>query len=529
MIFLLKNFRKKSLKAKILIILFIVVVLFLLAYVLYSNFKPDPPAEYELANVSYGTMVNTLDVNGTVESEYCDNFYAVEGVAVEEVLVNVGDRVQKGDKLATFNTSAVSGYLSAAQKEYNEALSEYNSAKSEAQSSASEKASLEKQIASVNSQIAAKEKEIAELEKSASNSEPVTETVTVSQEQIALIAAQMAQNGATQEQIDTFTAAASQVKIPAVSEENSQLSQELIEKNLELAQLNSKLASLQAQNAVTVSGDSETLLDALNRVVELKKKNYDSVKEVYDKMQNGWFADCDGIVTAVNIKAGENFVCPAQESSSSLDLSSLLGGISLNSSALQTVTSLLGDSQSIPSGIGVTVESYDDMFVTVTVNKSDLLKIEKGMEATVTSLDKEYKGEVTYVGAKAVESDSLDLSSITSSLMGSGSSGGAIVKIRIENPDENVVIGFDVDIKIKLATVEGVLKVPVESVLYDSGTYSVYVYNSEDGTVKRQTITKGAIDDTNYEVTEGLKEGDRVVKSPDPKMEDGTKIKEKTA
>ena len=144
---------------------------------------------------------------------------------------------------------------------------------------------------------------------------------------------------------------------------------------------------------------------------------------------------------------------------------------------------------------------------------------------------KEYEGEVIYVGATAVDSTgSFDISSIAGSLMGGGSgSNGAEVKVKINNPDEKVVIGFDVDIRIILDTLDDVLKVPVEAVVYNNGTYSVFVYDKEEKTVTKRTIVKGSLDESSYEIVEGLVEGEIVVKSPDPKMEDGTKIAEKKA
>ena len=140
---MLKNFKKKSLKAKVAIIAFIVFMLALVAYVLYSNFKPEPPAEYEMAQVAYGTVVDTLDVSGTVESGVTENFVAVEGVTVEEVFVKVGDRVHKGDKLASFNVSGAAQYLTAAEKDYKQALAEYNDMKKSSDSNTKKKAELE--------------------------------------------------------------------------------------------------------------------------------------------------------------------------------------------------------------------------------------------------------------------------------------------------------------------------------------------------------------------------------------------------
>ena len=521
---MLKNFKKKSMKAKIGIISFIVFMVILVSYVLYSNFKPEPPAEYEMTKVAYGTVVDTLDVVGKVESGVTENFVAIEGVTVEEVLVNVGNKVNKGDKLATFNVSGASKYLDSAKKDYDKALKDYNDAKQSADNNSKRKVVLASEIDKKNAEIAAKRNEIAKLEKEIENNEPVTEMTGIPQEQIDAIAMQMSQNGATQEEIDAFIASASSTKLPVVSYDSSK-SEELMKKNLELAQLNSELSSLQAENAVVSTANNDSILEALKKVADTKEITYKNIKNIYDDMKNGWYAENDGIVTVVNVKAGEKFI-PVATNSSSLDLSTLLGSSGIDANTTNMLSSLMGGASSAPTGTGITLESYDDMIVSVTVGKSDLLKIKVGMEATVTSLDSKYEGEVVYVGATAVESDGLNIGS----LMGTGTgASGAVVKVKIKNPDEKIVIGFDVDIKIKLATVENVLKVPVECVLYENGKYSVFVFDAEESVAVRREITKGTLDDTSYQIVDGLAENEIVLKSPDPKMEDGVKVKEKAS
>lgn len=525
MISLLKNFKKKSMKAKIGIISFIVFMVLLVSYVLYSNFKPEPPAEYEMTKVAYGTIVDSLDVVGKVESGVTENFVAIEGVTVEEVLVNVGDKVAKGDKLATFNVSGASKYLDSAKKDYDKAMKDYNDAKSSADSNSKRKVELASEIDKKNAEITAKKNEIAQLEKEIENNEPVTEMQGISQEQIDAIAMQMAQNGATQEEIDAFIASASGTKVPVVSTDNSK-SEELMQKNLELAQLNSELSSLQAENAVVSTTESDSMLEALKKVADTKEITYKNIKATYDEMKNGWYAKNDGIVTVVNVKAGEKFVPVVSTNSSTLDISALLGTSGIDANTTDMINSLIGSAETTPTGTGITLESYDDMIVSVTVGKSDLLKIKVGMEATVTSLDSQYEGEVVYVGATAVESNSLNLGS----LMGTGTgASGAVVKVKIKNPDEKIVIGFDVDIKIKLATVENVLKVPVECVLYENGKYFVFVFDAEEGIAVKREITKGTLDDTSYQIIDGLQENEIILKSPDPKMEDGINVKEKAS
>lgn len=522
---MLKNFKKKSLKVKIAIIAFIIFMIALVSYVLYSTFKPEPPVEYEMNKVSYGKITDYLEVSGTVESGVSEKFNAIEGVFVEEVHVSVGDSVKKGDLLATFNVSGAAKYVTDAKKDYDQALKDYNDAKKSSDSNAKRKVELSTEIKNVQAEIKAKEKEIQNLESEIENTETTTEYVSIPQEQIDAIAMQMAQNGASEEEINAFVETAKNTQIPSTSTDNSK-QESLMQKNLELAQLNSELSSLQAENAVTVSTDNESVLETLKAVADAQKVSYENVKKIYDEMKNGWYAENDGIVTVVNIKAGEKFV-PVAEQSSSIDLSALLGDSANN----DLISSLMGNTATVPTGTGITLESYEDMIVSVTVGKSDLLKIKVGMSAVVTSLDSEYEAEVIYVGATAVDSSgSLDISSITSSLMGtSGGASGALVKIKIHNPDEKVVIGFDVDIKIELSTVENVLKVPVEAVVYNNGNYFVFVFDEEEGTATKRTVEKGALDDTSYEIVSGLVEGEMVVKSPDPNMEDGTRVQNKTA
>ena len=519
-----KSFKKKSPQAKAGIIAFIVVMAVLVFYVAYSNLKPADPVEYELVKAEYGTITDTLDVSGTVESGVTEDMLALDGVFVEEVFVNVGDTVKKGDKIATFNVSGVSSYLTDAKKAYDKALKEYNDAAGASKTNGDRKAEIEKEIEAVNGKIATKQQEIDALEKDVDLTD--VETAPIPQEQINQIAMQMLANGSSLKQINAFKEAASKVELPVTDSASSEKQQELMQKNLELAQLNSELSALYAEDTVTVVTD-DTVLKALKSVADTKKADYEKIKAVYDGMSNGWFAANNGIVTEVNIRAGERFVPVKQVNSSSFDIASLLGG-QVDGETLNLITSLMGNS-STPTGTGVRLESYDDMIVSVTVGKSDLLKIKVGMEAVITSLDSQYKGEVVYVGATASESSGgLDLSSIAGSLMGSGSgASGAVVKVKIHNPDEKIVIGFDVDIKIVLDTIEDVLKVPVEAVVYNSGVYSVFVYDEEEETATKRTVTKGSLDDTSYEIVEGLKAGEMVIKSPDPNMEDGTRIAKK--
>lgn len=515
-----KNFKKKSTKSKIAIIALAVVILTLLVYVLYEQFKPEKPAEYEMATVTKGSITDSLEVSGTVQSGYSHNYIAIEGVIAETVNAHVGDEVKKGDLIATFNVSGASQCLADAKKDYDSALKDYNDAVASANNSASNKAKNEKAIKDKKTEIAAKEKEIAALEKQLDSE---TESP-IPKEQIDAIAASMRENGASEEEINAFISSASSVKVPS-SADNNALYRTVIQKNFELSQLNAQLTSLQADGALNINIDNDNFIDTLKNIADSKKKTYESIKSVYDELKNGWYADKDGIITKVNIKPGDTFV-PVAENTDAYGIGSLFGSTQYSG----ILSSIIGSSEDSKLGTGVTLDSYEDLIVSVSVGKSDLIKISTGMKATVTSLNQSYEGEIVYVAASASEQNGLDIGSIAGSILGgSGSSGGALVEVKIKNPDRNIVIGFDADVRIALEVVEDVLKIPVEAVLYDSGTYYVYIYDSQNGVAKKQTITHGILDDTHYHVTSGVSEGDTVIKSPDPSLADGAKIEQKKA
>ena len=247
-----KNFKKKSPQMKASIIAFIVIMVVLVAYVLYSNLKPEPPVEYEIADVTYGTITDFLDVSGTVESGVTEDLLAIEGVVVEEVLVNVGDTVKKGDKLATFNVSGAAGFVTEAKNAYDKALNEYNDTKKSASTNSKRKAEI-------------------------ATEGVTTETAPIPEEQINQIAMQMLANGSNLMQIKAFKEAAATVEVPVVDDASSAKQQELMQKNLELAQLNSELSALYAEDAAAIVHD-ETVIKALKSVADSKKEDYDKIK-----------------------------------------------------------------------------------------------------------------------------------------------------------------------------------------------------------------------------------------------------------
>ena len=98
-------------------------------------FKPDAPPKVILTTVFSGDVTQTLDATGTVESANQDVFPILDGTKVLTVNFRVGDKIKKGDLLATFDTSSLSNLINDKQKAYNTAYETYSNAKNAAKSS----------------------------------------------------------------------------------------------------------------------------------------------------------------------------------------------------------------------------------------------------------------------------------------------------------------------------------------------------------------------------------------------------------
>lgn len=247
-------------------------------------------------------------------------------------------------------------------------------------------------------------------------------------------------------------------------------------------------ASLQAAQRALESAQENynKVLESTNRAIEAAKttveldqyKNDDktsqnSLKDLKEQLEDcNVIAPCGGVVTAVNVRVGD-----------------------INS---EKVTLL-------------TIEDTNSLKIVATVSETDILKIQEGMKATVTSDatgDKEIGGEVTrVVRVKSAGSTGTDSSS-------SATAGGYSVEITIDSTE--LLIGMDAKAKIMVKEKGEVLAVPYDLVKTDEdgSTYVLVAEENEDGSanVVRKNIKVGEEVDYYTEVTGGdLKEGDKMI------------------
>lgn len=517
-----------SRKKQVFTIVISVSLLLLIVFLLYQTFKPEPAPEYQLAAVSRGNLQKTFETKGTVESAGTETFTAISGVKVLTVNTAVGSKVNAGDVLATFDVSTVQDVLQEQKAAYDKAKVVYDKASKTVSDAKTGLSTVHSEITQTEKDIAALQNEI-DSAKSAQATKP-SAGAQYTPEQIAALIEQLRTNGMTQAQIDAIIASVQSGTGELDIEEA--ISNSIAAKELQLAQKKAQLATLKTQSSVYEAQTDDTVTGLYKSVMDQKLADYEGLKAVYDALKAGWVASSAGIVTEVNVYAGQAFV-PTASSSGSADISSIIGSLTDNSDIMATLTDILGTTGNSSSavGTGIVLESYGAFTASFTVGKYDLLDLKVGQAAAVSSLGSDYSATVSYVGATASESTGLDISSITSSLTGgsSSSSASAVARVKISNPDEKIMIGFDVDVKINTEEISDVLKIPVDCVATDESETYVFVYNPSEKTVEKRAVTLGVFSNDDYEIVSGLSENEQVVMNPKTALTDGTKISVKAA
>lgn len=534
---------KKSKKKKIIwaVIAVVLVAAIVVASVVITTNKNKQ--QVSLNTIGVDTIVQTVSSTGEVTSGLKRDYSAGTIATVKEVFVKVGDSVSKGDRIATFDTSNLDAQVSNLAVTYNDAQAAYNTAlKNQNDAKA--------QLASVNSQIAALENSIDSMASdnnkkktataSASKGEEQTYSVDYSsgvvtyadgtlggitggtgdiQDQLKelidnikdltgsidktnqLVQALLEELAKLGDHIENFdqdafaqkvAEAVKQGIVDAVEEIDwNAIVKEIASSNdVKLATAQVQLSALQAQKEVYSVLAKGTTVDAQKQLVNTSKSAYDSVLKAQKELDAGWTADFDGVITACSINSGSQ------------------------TTALQTA---------------ITLENMSQRVVTISLGEYDVHKVKVGMKATVTTAYGKYDGEVASIAPTATGgSDGSMLDSVgsmagisgLSSLTSSGA--GVECKVVVDQPDENIIIGFNADVEIVTGTYDNVPCVPIESIVLEKeGTY-VYLYDEDTQTVTKTAIKTGATSDTSYEITSGLSQGQKIVATPQSDYKEDT-------
>jgi len=109
--------------------------------------------------------------------------------------------------------------------------------------------------------------------------------------------------------------------------------------------------------------------------------------------------------------------------------------------------------------------------------------------------------------------------------LGSRSVGEVICTI--QNQDHRLLANVNVDVEIIVARKSSALAVPKEAVVHsDRGTKDYFVFVVAQDTVRRQAVEVGMSDATRFEITSGLRPGEKIAVPGEQPLSDGQKIRQ---
>lgn len=242
-----------------------------------------------------------------------------------------------------------------------------------------------------------------------------------------------------------------------VTADTSALEAELEKESNTLAELQSRLSSQQAvaeSDPSAVTAEEKEKMEITNNLSELDQM---SAQELVEAAKKGIKADFNGVITKVSVVEG--------------------------------ATTALGTEL-------FTLQNTDKINVNVNVSKYDYDKLKEGQSADITLAGKTYEGEVTSISHVATQNEK----------------GASLISadVRIKNPDDDIFLGVDAKVTIHAEEADDVVVLPSEVV--NIGKDGSFCYVIENGVITRRDITTGISSDDYVEVTEGIKEGDEVIR-----------------
>ena len=205
----------------------------------------------------------------------------------------------------------------------------------------------------------------------------------------------------------------------------------------------------------------------------------------------------------------EKTSCELSDSDILKDLESAKDGIRADFDGIITSIDTAEDLR-VQTGLKLlTLESSDDIAVKFNVNKYDIDALSEGQEATVNIRSKSYTGKVSRIDRMTGRGGS-DASNVG-------------VEVKLDEPDDDIILGLETKAFISTAALNDVLTVPTDALSEEEeGTF---VFILRDGKAVKMPVEIGVRNEDNVEVISGLNEGDTAIWNDTQELTDGMNVK----
>lgn len=458
-------------------------------------------------------VTSSLATTGTIKSDDIRTYYAPIGGKVSSVGVELGEMVEQGAMMVTFDQSDLARQYEKAKLSYDNDYYKYQETKEDYED-------IDDKATSADTRLKkAKEKlEDAQDETSASYSgiKQLNETLGKLQAELAAKQeddkwkkANSLLNIAYAQLDDLLTNDPNSPEIPNKRTDVRTKEEALfsVEKDLKINNTKDEIASTEraiekaeaaAGQAELAEQQAEANVDTARagkndtedeELTELKEKQLDTsleiskltleeIKDNYAKAQQGLSAEITGVVTALEAEEG---------------------------------------GQSASGQRMVEISSKDKVKVQISLTRYDLEAVAVGQKAKITFAGQPYEGVVTKIAESVLETEYKTSNNTTATTQPT-----LLADVEISNPDEFLKLGLEASVTIITAEKTGVMVVPVEAVITDKDGDFCWV--AVDGKAAKKYVTTGVSSDLEMEIVSGLELGDLVIYSPPDDIYEGMEL-----
>lgn len=188
--------------------------------------------------------------------------------------------------------------------------------------------------------------------------------------------------------------------------------------------------------------------------------------------------------------------------------------------ALVTEGALVGQGEATQLAV---VQQLDPIYVNLTQSSTDLLKLQQAMasgQLKTIGKDKARVSLVTEDGRPYPLPGKLLFSDVSVD----ATTGSVTLRATFPNPDRALLPGMYVRARLEQAVDEQAIVIPQQAVMRDQNGASVFVVGADDKVVARPVKT-GAAQGNDWVITDGLKNGDRVIVEGLQKAKPGAPVK----
>jgi len=526
------QFTKKKIAGLIAIVAVLALLIFSISYVVVAN-NPHPElASDAIFEVDRGDLIQTFMTSATVRSGTQGVFTILDGTMVEEVHVRVGQAIEAGDLLATFDASRLDALLQQRRRDYHNARNAYQNYTANAQEAPARQQSL-------RDQITALEQAILTLQGGAAGDDTVTSGNQQVNDLRNLLTALLGNGRIANWMVNELL-----IREDGVVENVMVSFQNLFSGFMlggmdlsalgfggmtEMMNLSLQLMQLRVQETMMTVQGSISMDSVYRALMESAQTAYHQAHVAVTALREGWYATHDGVVREVNITAGEVYrSADASAAGGGFDVTMILASLAMGSADINTLLSGLFTT----TVAGMIVEYYP-FYASFMLGRYDHMRVEMDQNVRVTSVTgREFDAIVYYIAA--VADGGGGGGNILDDLTGGLISGarGIPARIRIPEPDLSITIGLDVDIAIELANSDNAIRVPVSALRWDDAERKFFVFVLERGvrpTVRQVFVEEGLFDTTGTtawrEILGGLNVGDEVLRAPPSGLQDGDRVR----